>query len=233
MAKNIMPDAHFLTGLTTGFTPVIYAGFSLEDYQHVDLSVNNAELTQKQLDAPEAFQNFIEVFLRKKGGKVAWGGYNEHRGLYRRSKLFSSAEDEELIRNRHIGVDIWAPAGTAVLAVLDGKIHSFRNNDNFGDYGPTIILEHGAEGKHFYTLYGHLQRKSLEGLAVGQMLRQGEQIAALGDASENGNYAAHLHFQVILDLHGKVGDYPGVANKKELDFFLNNCPNPNLLLKIK
>ena len=227
-----MPKHEFLTALTTGFTPVIDAGFSLQDYQHIDLSVSNSKLSQKQLDEPRAFQEYLEQFLKEYNKKIAFGGYNEHRGLYKRSGLFSAAEEEELIRNRHIGLDIWAPAGTAVLAALDGKIHSFQNNDNFGDYGPTIILEHEAEGEKFYTLYGHLQVSSLAGLAVGTPVKKGEKIAALGDETENGNYAPHLHFQIILDLQGKMGDYPGVANKKELEFYLQNCPNPDLLLKI-
>lgn len=228
-----MPEISFLTGLTTGFTPVIDAGFSLDAYQHVDLSVDNPELTQAQLDSPEAFQQYLDNLLRKQGKQVAYGGYNEHRGLYKRSGLFSAAEDEDLIRNIHIGLDIWAPAGTAVLAVMDGRIHSFKDNDNFGDYGPTIILEHQAKDQIFYTLYGHLQKSSLEGLKVGQEVRQAEQIAALGDPSENGNYAPHLHFQIILDMEDKKGDYPGVANKKDLAHYLQNCPDPDLLLKIQ
>lgn len=227
-----MPDHKILTGLTSGFTPVIDTGFSLEDYRHVDLSIHNAELSQAQLDSPQAMQEYLEEFLRKQGGMVAWGGYNEHRGLYKRSGLFSAAEEEELTRNRHIGIDVWVPAGTAVLAVVGGKIHSLKDNKNFGDYGPTVILEHSTQGEKFYTLYGHLGRSSLTGLKVGQPVEQGEQIAVLGDPSENGNYAPHLHFQVILDLEGKEGDYPGVASKRDLDFYLTNCPDPNLLLKI-
>ncbi len=227
-----MPDKTFLTGLTTAFTPVVDAGFSLEEYQHIDLSINNPELSQAELDSPEAFQEFLDLFLRKHGKLIAFGGYNEHRGLYKRSGLFSAAEDEELIRNIHLGLDIWAPAGTAVLAVLDGKVHSFKDNDNFGDYGPTIILEHQIGKEKFYTLYGHLQKKSLQDLQIGQQVGQGEQIAALGDPSENGNYAPHLHFQIIYDMEGKEGDYPGVSSKKELAHYINNCPNPNLLLKI-
>ena len=227
-----MPDKTFLTGLTTAFTPVVDAGFSLEEYQHIDLSINNPELSQAELDSPEAFQEFLDLFLRKHGKQIAFGGYNEHRGLYKRSGLFSAAEDEELIRNIHLGLDIWAPAGTAVLAVLDGKVHSFKDNDNFGDYGPTIILEHQIGKEKFYTLYGHLQKKSLQDLQIGQQVGQGEQIAALGDPSENGNYAPHLHFQIILDMEDKEGDYPGVSSKKKLAHYINNCPNPNLLLKI-
>lgn len=227
-----MPQHNFLTGLSSGFIPVIDAGFSLEDYQHVDLSVNNRELTQAALDSPEAFEEYLKIFLRKYNKKIAYGGYNELRGLYRRSELFSAAEEEDFIRNIHIGIDIWAPEGTAVLAVLSGKIHSCRDNNNFGDYGPTIILEHETEDRKFYTLYGHLQRKSLDALQIGQEIEQGQQIATLGDASENGNYAPHLHFQIILDMEGKEGDYPGVANRKEIEHYLSNCPDPNLLLKV-
>lgn len=228
-----MPENTFLTGLTTRFTPVIDAGFSLDTYQHVDLSINNPDLSQAQLDSPEAFQQYLDDFLRKQGKQIAFGGYNEQRGLYKRSGLFSAAEDEELIRNIHLGLDIWAPAGTAVLAVLEGRIHSFRDNDNFGDYGPTIIIEHEVDEKKFYTLYGHLQKSSLQGLQIGQQVGQGEQIAALGDAGENGNYAPHLHFQIIYDMEGKEGDYPGVTNKNDLNHFLQNCPDPDLLVKVR
>ncbi len=227
-----MPQNPFLTGLTSGFTPVIDAGFSIDDYHPVDLSVNNAELSEFALKSPEAFEDYLSQLLRKQGKKIAYGGYNEHRGLYKRSELFSDVEEEDLVRNIHIGMDIWAPAATAVLAALPGKIHSFRDNDNFGDYGPTIILEHEISDKTIYTLYGHLQRSSLKNLSVGQTIRQGEQIAVLGEPLENGNYAPHLHFQIILDMKGKDGDYPGVSSKKELEYYLANSPDPNLLLKI-
>lgn len=227
-----MSSHNFLTGLTTGFTPVIDAGFSLEDYQPVDLSVRNPALSEKELNSPEAFENYLSEYLQKRGKKIAFGGYDEHRGLYKRSGLFSAVEAEEATRNIHIGLDIWAPAGTAVLSVLPGRIHSFRDNNNFGDYGPTIIVEHEASGKKFHTLYGHLQKQSLKNLEVGQEVDQGERIAALGDASENGNYAPHLHFQIIIDMEGMIGDYPGVTNQQQHHYHLQNCPNPNLLLKM-
>ena len=222
----------FLTGLTSGFTPVIDAGFSLEEYQHIDLSVDNKDLAEHELNSAEAFGIYLEDFLRKKNKRVAFGGYNEHRGLYRRSDLFSAAVKEELVRNIHLGIDIWVPAGTAVLAVLDGKIHSFRDNNNFGDYGPTIIVEHSTKNGIFHTLYGHLSRRTLHNLKLGENVRQGQKIAELGDADENGNYAPHLHFQVITAIGENKGDFPGVASKREIEKYLINCPDPNLLLKI-
>ena len=69
----------------------------------------------------------------------------------------------------HIGLDLWIKAGTPVLSALDGKVHSFDFNAGFGDYGPTIILEHQLEDQTFYTLYGHLSLDSLDGLKIGKV----------------------------------------------------------------
>ena len=63
-------------------------------------------------------------------------------------------------RTVHIGLDLFAPPGTPVLAPLDGVVHSVADNASPLDYGPTVILEHeaGPGGPPFYTLYGHLSR---------------------------------------------------------------------------
>ena len=115
---------------------------------------------------------------------------------------------------------------------LDGTIHSFQNNTALGDYGPTIILAHEIEGIKFHTLYGHLSETSLNGKKIGDIVKKGEQIATLGLPPINGDYAPHLHFQIIIDMEGKTGDYPGVCGEKTLTFYEDNCPDPNLLLKI-
>jgi len=94
-------------------------------------------------------------------------------------------------------------------------------------------LQHHIKGLTFYTLYGHLSLSSIETLQVGQEVGKGEKIASLGDASVNGDYPPHLHFQIILDIQGFKGDYPGVCCKKDLDFYLKNCPNPDWILKLK
>lgn len=226
-----MPNSHFedlLAGLTAGFTPVIDAGFAFEDYVHIDLSQENSMIKAEALISSEAFESFLQQFLKQAGKKVAFGGYDEKRGLYKRSELFS----EGTSRNIHLGVDIWAAAGTAVLAALNGKLHSFRDNNNFGDYGPTIILEHEVNVTKFYTLYGHLSRTSLYGLEIGQEFQKGQKIAVLGAAEENGDYAPHLHFQIIKEMGSKKGDFPGVCSEHDRSEFLLNCPDPNLLLKL-
>ena len=221
----------FIAGLTPGFTPVIEAEIVQEHYVEIDLSATNRELDGINISSSAAFAEFLNDFLQKGNRKVAFGGYLEVRKLYQRSLLFVAGKGEPN-RNIHLGMDLWSPEGTPVLAALEGKVHSFRDNAAFGDYGPTIILEHQIANRIFYTLYGHLSKSSLENLCVGQEVEKGEKIGALGNPTENGDYAAHLHFQIIKDLQGKEGDFPGVASRDELEFYLDNCPDPNLLLKI-
>lgn len=220
--------------LTTNFIEsfsVLDTSISLNDYVALDLSFKNIALDQIDVSSSRALEKYIDVYLQKNNAKVAFGGYLEKRNIYSRSSYFKQ-ENAENTRNIHLGVDLWSKAGTKVLSVLDGKVHSFQNNTNFGDYGPTIIIKHRLNNVEFYSLYGHLSFASIENLKVGANVKQGEIIGHLGDSSVNGDYAPHLHFQLIKDMQGKFGDYPGVSSKKKLEFYSNNCPNPNLLLKV-
>lgn len=221
--------SEYLKGLTQGFTPVIGGDYVQEDFTCIDLSENNPELLKLEVASSEAFSVFILEYLKNKNAKAAYGGYNELRTLYNRSALFNNPEAN---RNIHIGLDIWVPAFSEIICPLEGRIHSLRDNDNFGDYGPTIIMEHHLKGRSFYTLYGHLSRDSLKYRSAGEAVKAGEKIAELGDFDENGDYAPHLHFQIIEYLEGNYADFPGVVKKEDLDSYLKNCPDPNLLLKI-
>lgn len=211
-------------------TKIIDETISISEYTPLNLSVSNQELSDIKLDTSEDFEKYILNYLKKNNAKVAFGGYIEGRFLYQRSSIFFNESKPE--RNIHIGLDLWAKAGTSVLAALDGKVHSFKNNIGLGDYGPTIILEHEVENEKFYTLYGHLSLESIENLTIGDYFKKGEKIATLGNASVNGDYAPHVHFQIIHNIDNYWGDYPGVCNTKDLNFYIENCPDPNLLLKI-
>lgn len=209
---------------------VIDSTINNTDFIALNLSKTNTDLLKFDCDNATEFEKYIESYLAKSQMKVAFGGYNEIRSLYKRSVIFNTQNQKE--RNIHIGLDLWIKAGTIVLAALDGKVHSFKNNLGLGNYGPTIILEHEIENIVFYTLYGHLSEKSMVNLSIGATFKKGETLATLGDNSVNGNYAPHLHFQIIKDLKQNFGDYPGVCSVDELEFYLQNCPDPNLLLKI-
>lgn len=199
-------------------------------FAKIDLSVNNRDLEEFEISDHEQCQDYIDLILKKENALLAIGGYLEKRSLYDHSPNFSHSTQEN--RNIHLGIDIWAAAGTTVLTPLDGIIHSFADNSGRGNYGPTLILEHNYGDLKFFTLYGHLSRASLSRFRQHMRINRGNSLAEIGTPSENGQYAPHLHFQLIVDLEGYQGDYPGVCNESTLDHYKNNCPNPDLLLKI-
>ena len=194
----------------------------------LDLSSTNSALKNMSLANTKEFDSFILQLLEENKASVAVGGYLEHRVIYRRSDLFQG-DDSRFI---HLGIDIWAPTYSPVYAPLDGTVHSFKDNEGFGDYGPTIILEHQLEDFHFYTLYGHLSKRSLEKIKQGQEIKKGENFTELGPFPENGDWPAHLHFQIMMELEGRAGDFPGVASPSELEKYKMLCPDPNLILNI-
>lgn len=168
----------------------------------------------------------------KPGQPLRAAGYGEDRSLYTQ-KLFAKPGEEP--RTLHLGLDIFAAAGMHVTTPLHGRVHSFRDNAQPGDYGPTIILEHEPlPGVVFHTLYGHLSRASLEGLSEGQALAAGSPLGRLGAREENGGWAPHLHFQIILDIGPDTllgrGDYPGVCKRSESALWLSGCPDPRPFL---
>ena len=186
----------------------------------IDLSVGGPNSSVELTDS------YVAGLAADAGAHFLAGGYNEQRAIYRRSALFGEARDI------HIGLDLWAPVGTGVVAPIRGTVHSFAYNTGVGNYGPTVILHHKLKEFTFYSLYGHLSAESLDELEIDEEIPAGTVFAALGNRSENGDYAPHLHFQLIVDLEGYSGDYPGVCSSSDLKHYLVNCPDPNLLLKL-
>src|SRR6266542_3886776 len=126
----------------------------------LDFTENNKELSAEILQDTNRFIKYINSKLEAAGAKYGIGGYGEYRIIYSMSKVFDSPEGGES-RRLHLGIDIWGKPYTKVMAPLDGIIHSFAFNNEFGDYGATIILTHNLEGQTFHTLYGHLSLNSI------------------------------------------------------------------------
>lgn len=135
-------------------------------------------------------------------------------------------------RTVHMGVDIFAPAGTPVHAPLDGTVAFAGYRDANLDYGGLIMLRHEVPAGVFYTLYGHLARASAEALQPGQKIARGEAFAAFGQLHENGRWNPHLHFQMALGINGMEEDWPGAAAPDDLQFWTAICPNPAALLNL-
>ena len=221
----------FLLKLSDKPTKVIAPEVAYSAYVPIDLSKNNKALNGLDVTSSKSWIKYINAYLRKQHKTIAYGGYLEQRSIYERSRYFNEVKELDS-RNIHLGVDLWCTVETAVMAAFDGEIHSFADNVNHGDYGPTIVLKHCIKNVVFYTLYGHLSRPSIIGLNKNTQILKGEVVGFLGDAKVNGNYAPHLHFQIIKDIEHYQGDYPGVSSAANLEFYTTNCPDPNLVLKL-
>jgi murein DD-endopeptidase MepM/ murein hydrolase activator NlpD len=207
---------------------VVYFDPKRHHLLQLDFSTANKELTPAMIASTQQFSEWVFAKLKANKCKYGIGGYFENRTLYSQSKLFNATGET---RSLHLGVDIWGDAGTMIKSPLDGVVHSFRDNDNEGDYGPTVILEHNLDGLILYTLYGHLNRESFMYLAEGMFIEKGETLGELGSSEENGNWPPHLHFQLMFDMQGMKGDYPGACRLSEKDNYLENIADPNLILQ--
>lgn len=174
----------------------------------------------------------FDLWFADQGVDYGLGPYGEKRSVYRAAQFADQASPER--RMIHMGIDVFAPAGTAVHAPLPGVVHMVSYNSDPLDYGHTLILRHeGPGGTSFYTLYGHLGA-SLNGLCqVGQQVAAGQVIAHLGNWPENGGWAPHLHFQIMADmLEQTEGNFFGVGHESLWDVWQQICPDPNLILRL-
>jgi peptidoglycan LD-endopeptidase LytH len=227
----------------SAFHPVVDFHPEKEKLHHFDFTSSNKELTAADIADTQKFSQYVERKLESQQAKFGIGGYNENRVLYKRSNLFEAtdskvaalegaSEGASSSRSIHLGIDIWGPVGTEVFVPLGGMVHSFAFNNNFGDYGATIILQHQLDTIAFHTLYGHVSLVDIAQLHPGQYISRGELIAHFGKPEENGWWPPHLHFQVIGDMDLKEGDYPGVCTVAESAKYLQNCPNPDFILNM-
>lgn len=193
-----------------------------------DFTKENKILSKINLHNTRASSKYINEALNKVGQRLGIGKYGEDRTIYRSSLYTSKGE----ARSIHLAIDLFVPSGTPIFSPFNGIIHSLQDNNNFLDYGPTIIVEHSLEGIKFYILYGHLSRGSLKKINIGQNVKAGEKIADVGRSNVNGNWPPHLHFQIITDILGFKGDFPGVARPSEKEYYLKLCPDPNIILQL-
>lgn len=153
----------------------------------------------------------------------AIGGYNiKRKGMY-------TAPQYESVRNVHMGIDIWAPAGEPVLAPLKGRVIYTANHDQEGNYGGTVVLVHEFEEKPVYALYGHLSLSSLVQSSPGKVVDAGSVVGWLGVPGENGNWHPHLHYQLSWEDPGEA-DMPGVVSDEFRERAISIYPDPEKVI---
>jgi 4-aminobutyrate aminotransferase-like enzyme/Ser/Thr protein kinase RdoA (MazF antagonist) len=223
----------WLRAKSGSFAPVLGVDLRTEATLVLDLGVGSPLLHGDPAENVEPkLTPRVATAMREANVRVAVGRYDEPRLLYT-APFFGGERLGNERRTIHIGLDLFADAGTPVYAPLDGVVYAFANNATPQDYGPVIILRHEtADGDELFTLYGHLSRASLAAVAIGQRIARGECLATLGAPNENVGWTPHLHLQVITDLLGWNTDFPGVAPASQRAVWRSLSPDPNLIVGV-
>ncbi len=214
------------------FHPVILFDIIKDKFLPLDFTAQNTAINDDILQDTKQFTGWVNRKLATAPARYGIGGYAEHRTVYSSSKVFDAEMPGEEPRRLHLGTDIWGKPNSAVIAPLNGLVHSFGFNNRFGDYGSTIILSHCLDGISFYTLYGHLSLNSIKNIQEGDRIDKGDLFAEFGIPAENGSWPPHLHFQIIVDIGEWSGDYPGVCKFSEKEKWLLNSPDPDSILQL-
>jgi 4-aminobutyrate aminotransferase-like enzyme/Ser/Thr protein kinase RdoA (MazF antagonist) len=156
---------------------------------------------------------------------TAVGRYGEDRSIY-------DADTGSERRTLHHAIDVYAPAGTPVLAPLPGRIAMIGNDTSIDGFGGIIVLEHEPGTPHrFWTFYGHLAPASLADKDIGATVEQGDAIGVLGVPEENGNWPPHVHMQLMTALcFDRAEAIIGLSLRSQWDLWESIFPNPNGIL---
>ncbi|WP_432412029.1 peptidoglycan DD-metalloendopeptidase family protein [Rasiella sp. SM2506] len=105
-------------------------------------------------------------------------------------------------KRSHEGIDIFAPRGTPLVAISDGRISSTGDR---GLGGKQVWLRDGLFGKTMY--YAHLDSINVK---EGQRVQLGDTIGFVGNTGNAKTTAPHLHFGIYKGGTGPVNPYPYV-----------------------
>lgn len=97
----------------------------------------------------------------------------------------SAAETNGIGSTNHGGIDLAAPTGTPIAAVLGGMV---TIAGDYGGYGNAVQIDHG---NGIETLYGHM---SSIAVTAGQQVTAGQTIGAVG--STGNSTGPHLHLSM-------------------------------------
>jgi murein DD-endopeptidase MepM/ murein hydrolase activator NlpD len=103
-------------------------------------------------------------------------------------------------RRKHKGIDIFAPKGTAIVAVASGVITYIGEQPKGGN----CLWLSTDDGASFY--YAHLDRWA-SGLYEGMEVRSGDLLGYVGNTGNAKSTPPHLHF-AVNDNDEMVNPYP-------------------------
>ncbi len=173
-----------------------------------------------------------ESLQRTEGFDVAIGRWGERRAVYQ-ANAFESYLIPGARRDTHLGLDVFAPAGTRLRSPLPARVVATANCNRPQDYGGVVLLAHELEpGEEFCTLWGHLDPASIQNLTPGTRVEPGVPFASLGDARVNGGWVPHLHLQIVLTGERDPEGVIGVGESDLTHLWAGLYPDPSPLAGI-
>lgn len=207
-------------------------GHSIESAECYSLSVERCSVPQNPFELQAAEARTVSDAVGT-DAQIWLGYYNEPRLIYTDKAFRKSSAPHSDRRTVHLGVDVFAPAGTELQMPLDGEVCVVENRTGHLDYGGMVVFKHTTpEADNFYSLHGHLDPAVCQKLKQGQQLKAGQVYARLGAAEHNGGWEPHLHLQLAMSIAGLGLDWPGVADPDDVIFWNALCPNPATLLNL-
>jgi 4-aminobutyrate aminotransferase-like enzyme/Ser/Thr protein kinase RdoA (MazF antagonist)/murein DD-endopeptidase MepM/ murein hydrolase activator NlpD len=174
---------------------------------------------------PEEAERLWDAIAAQEGVTLGIGSWGEERPVYS-SDAFKSVFAPELRRELHLGLDLFAPAGTNVRTPLDGVVVDLFETDVPLDYGHAVLLKHEPHGHVFYSLWGHLSAQTVKNRKLGERLKAGDIIGQFGKPSENGNWQPHVHIQLVTYAAPKAADVIGAGEKDYMALWSELFPDP-------
>lgn len=107
---------------------------------------------------------------------------------------------------KHEGVDIFAPRGTPVVAVMEGRVSRVGSN-RLG--GKTVGLAASGYLYYFAQLDSQL-------VSIGKKIKPGDTLGLVGNTGNAISTPPHLHFGIYKSGRGAVDPLPFLASAKEL-----------------
>ena len=158
-----------------------------------DFTAANPRVAEYVTDDYDTFQTQIFADLEASGKSWGLGNYLEDRSalLHRFPQMI---EEGRVI---HAGLDIIVPAGEALHAPLDAKVHATGVDAGLGNYGGYVVLCHEVDDVRFFSFYGHLN--SAFQVEVGQRLTAGAPFALTGEGADTGHWFSHTHLQILTE----------------------------------
>jgi len=212
----------------------IFPSIEKKNFFNIDLSVSSNWLENRLIGKNvDLFENKINLLKKLNSNSIIAGGYLEPRILYNTNNYSRGGNNGIENRTIHLGIDFWLNKNTQINAFIDGIVVVKTNNKSKKGYGGLVILEHKVKNLKFYTLYGHLCNIKRLKIKIGDKIKKGSEIGLVGNYNENGNWAPHLHFQLMLSLLDFKNDFPGVCYSSEKNIWSSICPDPNKIFKSK